>query len=156
MNKIALVTGGARGLGEQIVRSFLDKDYKVVINFYKSEKKAKKLSDEFGENVLIVQADISQNKDIKNMMIEINEYFNDYPSILINNALAEYVFNGDLRTHAEDISWKEISNQLDVTLKGSIEVLQALIPSMKKRKFGRVINIGTNPVSYTHLTLPTK
>ena len=36
MNKIALVTGGARGLGEQIVRSFLDKDYKVVINFYKS------------------------------------------------------------------------------------------------------------------------
>ena len=67
MNKIALVTGGARGLGEQIVRSFLDKDYKVVINFYKSEKKAKKLSDEFGENVLIVQADISQNKDIKNI-----------------------------------------------------------------------------------------
>ena len=51
MNKIALVTGGARGLGEQIVRSFLDKDYKVVINFYKSEKKAKnsfvKLADTF-------------------------------------------------------------------------------------------------------------
>ena len=64
---------------------------------------------------MIVQADISKNKDIKNMMIKINDYFNDYPSILINNALAEYVFNGDLRTHAEDISWKEISNQLDVT-----------------------------------------
>ena len=142
MNKIALVTGGARGLGEQIVRCFLDKGFKVVINFYKSEKKAKKLSDEFGKNVLIVQADISKNKDIKNMMIKINDYFNDYPSILINNALAEYVFNGDLRTHAEDISWKEISNQLDVTLKGSITVLQALIPSMKKRKFGRVINLS--------------
>ena len=87
MNKIALVTGGARGLGEQIVRSFLDKDYKVVINFYKSENKAKKLSDEFGKNVLIVQADISQSQDIKNMMIKIDDYFNDYPSILINNAL---------------------------------------------------------------------
>ena len=70
MNKIALVTGGARGLGEQIVRSFLDKGFKVVINFYKSKKKAKKLSDEFGKNVLIVQADISKNKDIKNMMSE--------------------------------------------------------------------------------------
>ena len=40
MNKIALVTGGARGLGEQIVRSFLDKGFKVVINFNKSENKA--------------------------------------------------------------------------------------------------------------------
>ena len=40
MNKIALVTGGARGLGEQIVRSFLDTRFKVVINFYKSEIKA--------------------------------------------------------------------------------------------------------------------
>ena len=70
MNKIALVTGGARGLGEQIVRSFLDKGFTVVINFYKSKKKAKKLSDEFGKNVLIVQADISKNKDIKNMMSE--------------------------------------------------------------------------------------
>ena len=53
MNKIVLVTGGARGLGEQIVRSFLDKGYKAVINFYKSEKKAKKLSDEFGNNCLL-------------------------------------------------------------------------------------------------------
>ena len=90
MNKIVLVTGGARGLGEQIVRSFLDKGYKAVINFYKSEKKAKKLSDEFGNNVLIAKADISQDQDIKNMMIKINDYFNDYPSILVNNALAEY------------------------------------------------------------------
>ena len=70
----------------------------------------------------------------------------DFPSILVNNAMTEYVFNGDARKFADEISWEEISNHLDVTLKGSLNLIQALIPSMKKNSHGRIINIGTNLV----------
>ena len=60
--------------------------------------------------------------------------------------MTKYVFNGDARKFADEISWEEISNHLDVTLKGSLNLIQALIPSMKKHSHGRIINIGTNLV----------
>ena len=66
------------------------------------------------------------------MISDINDKFNQSPSILVNNAMTEYVFNGDARKFADEISWEEISNHLDVTLKGSLNLIQALIPSMKK------------------------
>ena len=80
------------------------------------------------------------------MYKEINSHFSSYPDILVNNAMANYVFNGDLRKKAEDISWKEIQDHLDVTIKGSLNLIQALTPKMKDKKFGRIINIGTNLV----------
>ena len=80
------------------------------------------------------------------MYKDINSHFSSYPDILVNNAMANYVFNGDLRKKAEDISWKEIQDHLDVTIKGSLNLIQALTPKMKDKKFGRIINIGTNLV----------
>ena len=100
------------------------------------------------------------------MIAEIENKFSQAPSILVNNAMTDYVFNGDDRKFADQISWDEISNHLDVTLKGSLNLIQALIPSMKNNSYGRIINIGTNlfqnpvvryhdytiaTVSYTHL-----
>ena len=60
--------------------------------------------------------------------------------------MTSYVFNGDERKTAESISWDEIQNHLDVTLKGSLNLIQEVIPHMKERSFGRIINIGTNLV----------
>ena len=59
--------------------------------------------------------------------------------------MTSYVFNGDERKTAESISWDEIQKHLDVTLKGSLNLIQ-VIPHMKERSFGRIINIGTNLV----------
>ncbi len=60
--------------------------------------------------------------------------------------MTSYVFNGDERKTAESISWDEIQEHLDVTLKGSLNLIQEVIPHMKERSFGRIINIGTNLV----------
>ena len=99
-----------------------------------------------GDSVQAFKADIRDENEISNMYKEINSHFSSYPDILVNNAMANYVFNGDLRKKAEDISWKEIQEHLDVTIKGSLNLIQALIPKMKDKKFGRIINIGTNLV----------
>ena len=146
MNKLVLVSGAGRGLGASIAESFVNSGYKVAINYFNSAKEAEDLSRKLGDSVQAFKADIRDENEISNMYKEINSHFSSYPDILVNNAMANYVFNGDLRKKAEDISWKEIQDHLDVTIKGSFNLIQGLTPKMKDKKFGRIINIGTNLV----------
>ena len=146
MNKLVLVSGAGRGLGASIAESFVNSGYKVAINYFNSAKEAEDLSRRLGDSAQAFKADIRDENEILNMYKEINSHFSSYPDILVNNAMANYVFNGDLRKKAEDISWKEIQDHLDVTIKGSLNLIQGLIPKMKDKKFGRIINIGTNLV----------
>ena len=146
MNKLVLVSGAGRGLGASIAESFVNSGYKVAINYFNSAKEAEDLSRKLGDSVQAFKADIRDENEISNMYKEINSHFSSYPDILVNNAMANYVFNGDLRKKAEDISWKEIQDHLDVTIKGSLNLIQALTQKMKDKKFGRIINIGTNLV----------
>ena len=146
MNKLVLVSGAGRGLGASIAESFVNSGYKVALNYFNSSKEAEDLSRKLGDPVQAFKADIRDENEISNMYKEINSHFSSYPDILVNNAMANYVFNGDLRKKAEDISWKEIQDHLDVTIKGSLNLIQALTPKMKDKKFGRIINIGTNLV----------
>ena len=146
MNKLVLLSGAGRGLGASIAESFVNSGYKVAINYFNSAKEAEDLSRKLGDSVQAFKADIRDENEISNMYKEINSHFSSYPDILVNNAMANYVFNGDLRKKAEDISWKEIQDHLDVTIKGSLNLIQTLIPKMKDKKFGRIINIGTNLV----------
>ena len=146
MAKLVLVSGAGRGLGASIAESFVNSGYKVALNYFNSSKEAEDLSRKLGDSVQAFKADIRDENEISNMYKEINSHFSSYPDILVNNAMANYVFNGDLRKKAEDISWKEIQDHLDVTIKGSLNLIQALTPKMKDKKFGRIINIGTNLV----------
>ena len=146
MSELVLITGSGRGLGSSIAKSFVDDGYKVAINYFKSKDKAENLSKELGDNTRAFCADVSDVNQVKRMIDEIKVEFNQTPSILVNNAMTEYVFNGDARKFADEISWEEISQHLDVTLKGSLNLIQALIPSMKENSYGRIINIGTNLV----------
>jgi len=146
MSELVLVTGSGRGLGSSIAKSFVDNGYKVAINYFKSKDKAENLCKELGDNTRAFCADVSDVNQVKKMIDEIEVEFNQTPSILVNNAMTEYVFNGDARKFADEISWEEISQHLDVTLKGSLNLIQALIPSMKENSYGRIINIGTNLV----------
>ena len=146
MSELVLISGSGRGLGASIAKSFANSGYKVAINYYKSKEKAEKLAQELGESANAFCADVSDMDQVKNMIEEIETKFNQSPSILVNNAMTEYVFNGDERKFADEISWDEISQHLDVTLKGSLNLIQALIPSMKENSHGRIINIGTNLV----------
>tara|TARA_A100001388_G_C28769944_1_gene503180 strand:+ start:2052 stop:2804 length:753 start_codon:yes stop_codon:yes gene_type:complete len=144
MSKLVLVSGSGRGLGSSIAKSFIKDGYKVAINYFKSQDKAENLSKELGDNAHAFFGDVSDLNQVKKMINEIEDIFNQSPSILVNNAMTDYVFNGDERRLADEISWDEISKHLDVTLKGSLNLIQSLIPSMKKNSYGRIINIGTN------------
>ena len=89
MNKNVLITGGTRGIGEAISREFAKKGYNLIINYIKSKEKAEKLKNELEEKynieVLTVQADLADEKEIKNMVdIALNKF--GKIDVLVNNA----------------------------------------------------------------------
>ena len=146
MNKLVLISGSSRGLGAAMAKSFSDAGYNVAINYFNSVKEAKNLSESLPTQSHAFKCDVSSKKEVTVMLEDIKEVFGHHPSILINNAMTSYVFNGDDRKNAESISWEEIQDHLNVTLKGSLNLIQGLVSDMKDASFGRIINIGTNLV----------
>ena len=146
MKNTVLISGSSRGLGASIAKTFYENNYDVAINYYKSQAKALALAKELGPKAKIYRADVSDINQVTEMIAQIKNDFGTTPSVLVNNAMTSYVFNGDDRKTAETITWSEISNHMDVTLKGSLNLIQTLIPYMKEKKYGRIINVGTNLV----------
>ena len=143
-NKLVLISGSGRGVGASIARSFVEKDYQVAINFFQNEKQAKLLTKELGKTAAAFYADIRKKEDVVHMIKNINKKFGKSPEILVNNAMADFLFNGDARSMVNDITYGEILNHLDVSIKGSLNLIQEVIPQMEQKNFGRIINIGTN------------
>lgn len=144
MEKLVLVTGSGRGLGATIAQTFADQNFQVAINYSKSKDQAETLASTLGKSVEAFEADIKDRSAVEKMLESIHSSFGQTPNIIVNNAMTDYVFNGDLRQKAQEISWEEIQNHIDVSIKGSLNVIQACVPGMKEKNFGRIINVGTN------------
>lgn len=145
-NQVVLVTGGARGLGKEIVKAFANEGARVVINYFQSEEKALSLKEEIGEKAIAIQADIRDKGQIQNLFVEAKKHFDQPITTVVNNALINFQFDPVTRKNAEDISWEDYHNQLEGAIKGALHTTQTAIPDMKEIGFGRMIMIGTNLV----------
>lgn len=142
--QVVLVTGGARGLGAAISRAFLAQGAKVVINYCSSAKAAETLAEEHPGQALALQADIRDRTAVEALVKASAEHFGGPVTTVVNNALVDFVFNGDARTTAEELTYEQLAAQFDGSVKGSLNVIQAARPGMAETGVGRVINIGTN------------
>ncbi len=140
MNKNVLVTGGTRGIGEAISREFAKKGYDLIINYVNSNKKAQNLKQElekeYNIKVLPIQADISNEKEIKDMVdTAINEF--GKIDVLVNNAGIVIDREFEDRT-VED--WKKT---LDINLIAPFVLTKLVGKEMMKQKSGAIINISS-------------
>ncbi|WP_099363311.1 3-oxoacyl-ACP reductase [Fredinandcohnia onubensis] len=143
-NQVILVTGGARGLGKELVKAFANEGAKVVINYFQSEAKALALQDEIGENAIAIQADVRNREQVQNLFVEAKNYFDKPITTVVNNALINFRFDPIARKNAENISWEDFHAQLEGAIKGALHTTQAALPDMKELGFGRIVTIGTN------------
>lgn len=140
MNKNVLITGGTRGIGEAISREFAKKGYNLIINYVNSKEKAEKLKNELEEkyniNVLTVQADLADEKAIKNMVDKAIDKFSKI-DVLVNNAGIIIDKEFEEKT-IED--WKQT---LNINLIAPFILTKLIGKEMVKNKSGAIINISS-------------
>ena len=137
--RVAVVTGGASGIGEAIVRALCRDGFSVAINYNSSEAQALALASELsvnGSNVITIKADVSSSSDVNKMMETVKEELGT-PEILINNS---GIAQQKLFTDITDEDWNRM---MSVNLTGVFNTCRAVLPFMIHEKKGRIINISS-------------
>ncbi len=139
-NRVAIVTGGAKGMGRAISLKFAKEGCDVVVNALHldgAEKVAAEIK-ALGRRSLAIKADISRSAEVNEMVARTVKEFGKI-DILVNNAGGVNASGGDSAT-ATEADWDRV---LDVNLKGTFLCCIAVIPHMKKQKYGKIINLSS-------------
>ena len=138
-NKIALVTGGSKGIGKEIAKEFSREGAVVIIcgrNADALEQTKKEIQNEGGQIKAII-ADMGKIENIKTMIEEIILMYGKI-DVLVNNAAILLVPDSIL-----DISEEDWDCVMDVNLKGLFFCSQLVVRTMVKNQYGRIINISS-------------
>lgn len=133
--KVALITGGARGIGEGIVRRFVAEGAKVLITDILDDL-GEKLASELGENAVYFHHDVRKRAEWTAAVDAAVGRFGKL-DVLVNNA-GTILFNAFERHSDEDID-----RLLDVNLRGVILGCQAAIPALEKAGGGSIVNMSS-------------
>ncbi len=146
--KVAIVTGASSGIGFELAKTLLDKDYRVVMNSSNKQRLQKAYAD-LGqpEDAVIVAGDIGKAETGRKLVETAVEKFGRV-DVLINNA---GVF--EPRSFLE-VDEAHLDKFLSIGLKGTYFTTQAAIPEMQKQGAGHVINIGTTLLDHALGGLP--
>ena len=140
MRKVALVTGGAKGIGAAIIRELAANNYDVVINYLTSEKEAEvlasSLTSKYGINALVYQCDVADENEVELMMKFVEENLGGV-DILVNNAAI------DLSNMWHEKNAEDFRRTLDVNVVGAYNVARRVANHMMDNKWGRIVNISS-------------
>jgi len=137
-DRVAIVTGGGKGIGEEICLGLSREGAKIVIaeiDIENSEKVIKKIQDN-GSEAIVLKTDVSDENSINNMVDEAIKHFGKI-DILINNAGIRHIKK--LLDHTKK-DWDEM---IAVNLTGPYLSCKAVIPHMIKQGKGKIINFGS-------------
>jgi 3-oxoacyl-[acyl-carrier protein] reductase len=151
--KVAVVTGGSRGLGRGIAEGFGAEGAKVVVNYMKDERAARAAAETIKKNggdAVLVRADVGEVDDVSAMMESAVKEFGTI-DVLVNNA-------GMLNSfRLADMSVETWDSMIKVHLRGMFLCTRFAIPHMLKQKSGRIINMSgtfgvTGGAEFTHMS----
>lgn len=140
MKRTALVTGASRGLGSAIALELAENGANVAINYWNGRQKAERLRiqiEERGGHAAIFQADVRDESEVARLVAEVSEAFGAV-DILVVNATGPQPFYA-----IEDQTWESYLDQLEFFVKSPLLLLKQVLPAMKKQRFGRIIQIGS-------------
>jgi len=137
-DRVAIVTGGARGIGKAIALTFVREGSKValvdvdtgILETAKNEIKKTR------EEVIIISCDITKSVEVKAMVNQVQKAFGRI-DILVNNA--GIIRRGTIDTVTEE-DWDQV---IDVNLKGTFNCSKAIVETMKRQRYGKIVNISS-------------
>jgi 3-oxoacyl-[acyl-carrier protein] reductase len=137
--KVALVTGGARGIGRAICEVLAQRGARVAVNYRTSERDAQetlKRLKELGAEAIAVRADVADHAQATSLVRQVTDQLGPV-DLLVNNA---GVFHLLAPGEVPPDVWKET---IDINLTGAYQVTWAVKESMIARRFGRIVNISS-------------
>ena len=138
-NRVALVTGGSRGIGKAVVALFASCGAHVVVNYVRDEAAAAEtvnMAQEKGIKALAIRADVSQLDQAERLLQETVEHFGRLDFLICNAGIWE-------GAPVEAISEELWNKTLEINLKGTWAVCRAAVPLMKQQRFGRIVIVSS-------------
>jgi 3-oxoacyl-[acyl-carrier protein] reductase len=137
--KVALVTGGSRGIGEAIVLALADAGAAVAVDYRERNREADSVVAAVhrkGGRAIAVAADVSGADAVRSMVSDVEHKLGPV-DILVNNA------GMALARGLDDITEEDFDRVLAVNLKSAFLCTQAVLPGMRARRWGRIVNISS-------------
>jgi len=137
--RVALITGGSRGIGSSIALSMAAAGADVVVNFLTHAVEARAVESKIlhlGRRCVAIQANVSVAAEVERLAAEAQKSMGTI-DILVNNA---GIARQQPLEQVTEADWDEL---IDVNLKSCFLVTQAFVPAMRMRKWGRIINISS-------------
>ena len=137
--KVALVTGGSRGIGRAIAIALAERGARVAVNYVANAEAAAAVVEEIagaGGQAIAIQGDVSQAEDAKRLVNETLAQF-DGLHILVNNA---GLTKDDLLLRMSEEAWDRV---MEVDLRGAFLCTKAAIRPLIRQRWGRIINIAS-------------
>ena len=139
IGKVALVTGGAKGLGRGICLGLAKEGCDVAINYLSSDRAAqetKREVEKLGRRAIAVKADVAKAAQVERLAKTVEQELGPV-AILVNNA-------GMIRPQKiEQIAESDWDDVVNINLKSAFLVTQVVLPGMRRRKWGRIVFISS-------------
>ena len=138
-NKTALITGGSKGIGKDIVKKFIDSNCNVAFTYLSSDEEAAKIEKEFGRNNLKIKkykSDASNFEASSKLVEDVIKDFGGF-DILINNA---GITKDNLILRMDQDAWKKV---IDINLNSCFNLTKCSVREFIKKKEGVIINISS-------------
>ena len=138
-DRVALVTGGSRGIGKAVVGVFASNGAHVVVNYLQDRAAAAAtvaMAQSHGVNALAIQADVSRLDQAERLVQQTVEHFGRVDFLICNAGIWE-------GAPVEEISEELWDKTLEINLKGTWSVCRAAVPLMKQQRFGRIVIVSS-------------
>ncbi len=148
-DKVVLVTGSSRGIGAAIAKAFAAEGAAVAVNYLRNAEAAEAVAADckkLGGEASVFQADVTDSNAVIALVDGVLETFGKI-DVLVNNAFRPYVFDPENRKMFWELDWTDYQAQIDGALIPTHGLCKAVLPGMKRRTQGAIINIASDLVA---------
>ncbi len=138
--RVALVTGGSRGIGAAVSRLLAARGLRVVVNYRSSQGEADEVVASImteGGQAMAVRADVRDEAEVLDMVGRVRAAMGEI-EVLVHNALIPYAIKS-----FDEMSWDELGGKLEQEMRAAFVLTKAVVPGMTARGYGRIVYLGT-------------
>ncbi len=143
MKRTALVTGASRGLGAAMAVALAEAGHRVAVNYFASRERAEQICAELtsrGLEAKAFAADVRDEGEVRRLVAAVEADVGPVDIVVANATGHQPMLS------IQEQTWQSYLDQMEFFVKSPLLLLQAVLPGMRSRRFGRLIQIGSEVV----------